>query len=137
MTTTQQRCARCGRAAPDQESDEFLEWEPLPSDDPTSDAVICPDCVTPQEETAMAEDMMAVAEKVRENRLRRMAERQGLRLEKSRRRDPRATDFGTYHLVTAADNTLAAWGLSSGYGLSLDDVERALTEGLEAAPHGR
>lgn len=33
-------------------------------------------------------------EKVRENRLRRMAERQGLRLVKSRRRDPRALDFG-------------------------------------------
>jgi hypothetical protein len=38
-------------------------------------------------------------EKVRENRLRRMAERQGLRLVKSRRRDPFARDFGVYWVV--------------------------------------
>ena len=37
--------------------------------------------------------------KVLENRLRRAAERQGFRLEKSRRRDPRAIDYGTYALV--------------------------------------
>jgi hypothetical protein len=35
------------------------------------------------------------AEKLRENRLRRMAERQGLRLTKSRRREPRALDYPT------------------------------------------
>jgi hypothetical protein len=73
--------------------------------------------------------VMADADKVRENRLRRMAERQGLRLEKSRRRDPRALDYGTYHLVDPSNNTLAAWGLERGYGLDLDDVERALDEG--------
>ena len=38
-------------------------------------------------------------DKVLENRLRRMADRQGFRLVKSRRRDPRARDFGTYSLV--------------------------------------
>jgi hypothetical protein len=37
--------------------------------------------------------------KVRENKVRRMAERQGLQLVKSRRRDPLAIDFGTYWLV--------------------------------------
>lgn len=42
---------------------------------------------------------MENAEKVRENRLRRWAEDQGYRLEKSRRRDPRAKDYGTYRLV--------------------------------------
>jgi hypothetical protein len=36
--------------------------------------------------------------KVRENRLRRMASRQGLRLEKSRQRDPMALDYGKYSL---------------------------------------
>jgi hypothetical protein len=35
---------------------------------------------------------------VRHNRLRRAAQRQGLTLSKSRRRDPRATDYGTYQL---------------------------------------
>ena len=44
---------------------------------------------------------MENAEKVHENRLRRMAERQGYKLEKSRRRDPRATDYGTFMLVPA------------------------------------
>jgi hypothetical protein len=39
------------------------------------------------------------AEKVRQNRLRRMAERQGLELRKSRRRDPRAKDYGRWYIV--------------------------------------
>lgn len=37
--------------------------------------------------------------KVRENTLRRVAERQGLRLEKSRSRDRRALDYGLWALV--------------------------------------
>ncbi|ANS29379.1 hypothetical protein R1CP_23555 [Rhodococcus opacus] len=64
--------------------------------------------------------------RTRETRLRRAAVRQGLRMEKSRRRDTRATDYGTYHLVEAETNDLKAHGLPRGYGLSLDDVERAL-----------
>jgi hypothetical protein len=51
---------------------------------------------------------MGTDEKVRENRLRRMAERQGLRLVKSRRRDPRAIDYGTYMLVNAEINGVVA-----------------------------
>lgn len=35
-------------------------------------------------------------DKTRERRVRRMAERQGLRLVKSRRRDPLAKDYGLY-----------------------------------------
>lgn len=67
------------------------------------------------------------AEKVRENRLRRMAARQGLRLEKSRRRDPRALEYGTYQLVDIDNNTLAAYGGGrEGYGLDLDEIEAAL-----------
>ena len=42
---------------------------------------------------------MENAEKVRENRLRRWAEAQGYKLEKSRRRDPRAKDYGTWRLT--------------------------------------
>ena len=63
-------------------------------------------------------------EKVRENRLRRSAKRQGLRLEKSRRRDPRAYDYGTFLLVDIATNSCVAyapWG-----GLNLDEVDEAL-----------
>jgi len=40
-----------------------------------------------------------VAEKSREIRLRRMAERQGLTVRKSRRRDPRAIDYGRWWVV--------------------------------------
>ena len=64
--------------------------------------------------------------KVLENRLRRSAARQGLQLEKSRARDPRAIGYGTYHLVDIATDTLAAYGNESGYGLGLDDVAREL-----------
>jgi hypothetical protein len=37
-------------------------------------------------------------QKAVENRLRRVAERQGLTLRKQRRRDHRATDYGTWYL---------------------------------------
>jgi hypothetical protein len=66
-------------------------------------------------------------DKIRENRLRRMAERQGLQLQKSRRRDPRATGYGTYQLVDPYNSKLVAWGGQNGYGMTLDEVERALS----------
>jgi hypothetical protein len=43
---------------------------------------------------------MDAKSKVRENRLRRRASRQGLRLQKSRQRDPMAIDYGKYSLVS-------------------------------------
>ncbi|MBK5267050.1 MAG: hypothetical protein JJE47_06390 [Acidimicrobiia bacterium] len=57
--------------------------------------------------------------KVRENRIRRMANRQGFRIEKSRRRDPRAWDYGTYQLVGIDTNGVV---FSDGGG-TLDDIE--------------
>ena len=67
------------------------------------------------------------AEKIRENRLRRMAERQGYKLAKSRRRDPRAYDYGTWTIVEPHTNTLVAGGK---YGsMDLDAVEAWLTDG--------
>jgi hypothetical protein len=62
---------------------------------------------------------------VRENRLRRMAQRQGLILRKSRRRDPRAVDFGSYWLIDASTNALVAGGQ---FGMSLDSIEEHLTQ---------
>jgi hypothetical protein len=61
--------------------------------------------------------------KVAENRLRRIAARQGLRLVKSRRRDPRALAHGTYQLVDTRTRALVA-GIPAfeGYGLDLVDV---------------
>jgi hypothetical protein len=72
-------------------------------------------------------------EKIRENRLRRMAERQGLRLEKSRRRDPRAYGFGTYHLIDPRRNLIVARGLPNEYGLGLDGIEDYLTGATDKA----
>jgi hypothetical protein len=69
------------------------------------------------------------ADKVYENRLRRMAERQGLRLQKSRRRDPLALDFGVYVLIDNATGVAVA-----GESRSLPDIERYLIgdrEGLD------
>ena len=67
-------------------------------------------------------------EKSRETRLRRAAERQGLVLQKSRRRDPRAIDYGGYKLVDLQTNAVVAG--TEGIGRahwSLDDVEQYLT----------
>jgi len=72
---------------------------------------------------------MWMAEKVRENRLRRMANRQGLALQKSRRRDPYALEYGNYWLVNPQVNAVIAGGK---VGVSLDDVEEWLTTPREA-----
>lgn len=53
-----------------------------------------------------------------------MAERQGLRVVKSRRRDPLARGYGTYTLQAENGHTLA------GPGLSDDQLEEALRKGL-------
>jgi len=71
---------------------------------------------------------MSDALKVYENRLRRMARRQGLSLAKSRRRDTRAVDWGTYGLLDANSGTVACGDTSTGYGMSLDEIEAALNE---------
>lgn len=68
------------------------------------------------------------ADKVRENRLRAMARRQRLQLQKSRRRDPNAWDYGTYQLVND-NNWLVAGDHNNGFGWSLDDIEQWLTKG--------
>jgi hypothetical protein len=65
-------------------------------------------------------------DKVRENRLRRMAERQGLRLVKSRRRDRHATGYGTYKLVDETGGDADPDG--GDYGLDLDQVESQLRD---------
>lgn len=116
------RCARCKQEAPPEESDAFGDWEAL---GPDGDQIICPGCITGEEQQAMDEDMMEIAEKVRENRLRRMASRQGLALRKSRRRDPRAYDYGSYWLIDPATNSIAVG--DGNLGMNLDQVEEALT----------
>jgi hypothetical protein len=69
-------------------------------------------------------------DKVRENRLRRTAERRGYRLVKSRSRDPQAVDFGLYAVIDVQTNgavnpAIAERWVSS---WSLDEVEEYLNE---------
>jgi len=66
-------------------------------------------------------------DKVRENQLRRMAQRQGLVLIKSRRRDPRAIDYGQYWLADANSNFLHKGPYNDGFA-DLDQVEAFLSE---------
>jgi N-dimethylarginine dimethylaminohydrolase len=68
-------------------------------------------------------------EKVRENRIRRMAERQACRLEKSRRRDPNAIDYGGYMLIDSERNTIVVGGSPRPYTATLDEIEAWLTGG--------
>lgn len=66
-------------------------------------------------------------DKVQENRVRRMADRQGLLLRKQRRRDPRALDYGRYMLVDADGNYVVA-GVEGGRAAwTLNDCEQYLT----------
>ena len=61
--------------------------------------------------------------KVRENRLRRMADRQGLKLTRYRRRDPRALDYGLYWLAEVRSNTV----VTPEKGMTIDEIEDWLT----------
>lgn len=70
---------------------------------------------------------MDTSEKVRENRIRRMAKRQGLYLEKSRRRDPKAVDYGGYMLIDEKSDTVVLGSDGFPYQATLDDVEEYLT----------
>ena len=67
--------------------------------------------------------------KVRENRLRRMADRQGLKLRRSPRRDENAIDYGLYALTThdGGRGTIHPEGPISPFALDLDAVEQLLT----------
>jgi hypothetical protein len=68
------------------------------------------------------------SEKVREDRLRRVANRRGLRLLKSRRRDPRAADHGRYILVDATTNSVAYGIWNNNWAeATLDQIEEYLS----------
>ncbi|MBV8949798.1 MAG: hypothetical protein JOZ99_02905 [Actinobacteria bacterium] len=63
-------------------------------------------------------------DKARESRLRRRAQRQGLKLVKSHRRDPRAADYGGYWIIDPERNFLLAGDTNTG--MELDGVEEWL-----------
>lgn len=71
-----------------------------------------------------------VREKVRGNRVRRLASRQGLHLRKSRRRDRRALDYNRWTIVDAATHVvLAGQGPTGRPSLTLEEVEAYLEHG--------
>ncbi|MBB3770984.1 hypothetical protein FHS55_001579 [Angulomicrobium tetraedrale] len=76
-----------------------------------------------------------MVDKVRENRLRRKAQRQGLRLEKSRRRDPDALDHGGWMLIDIASNAIVFGSGAAPYRADLDAVEAYLTGGRREVAH--
>src|SRR5262249_38653901 len=71
--------------------------------------------------------MTKTEDKVLENKLRRIAARRGLRLEKSRRRDPNALGYGGYMLVDAYNNTVVAGATNHEYDCTLADIEKELS----------
>ena len=66
--------------------------------------------------------------KVRENRVRRIAERRGFKLAKSRLRDPYAVGYGGYMLIDARRNFAVLGGQHFDFSASLEDVEEYLTK---------
>lgn len=71
---------------------------------------------------------MDKAIKVLENRLRRVALRRGLKLERSRARDPHDLTFGGYHLTEIARNTIYFGKGNRGrnYACALKEIEWCL-----------
>jgi hypothetical protein len=71
-------------------------------------------------------------DKGREVVLRRVAARQGLRLERSRRRDHRALGYGKYRIIDTVTGEVYAGDGPGGYSLDLDAVESILDRGRPA-----
>ncbi|MET8848037.1 hypothetical protein [Amycolatopsis sp. NPDC004625] len=69
-----------------------------------------------------------VDQKIRENRLRRVAQRRGMRLLKSRARDPLAVGYGGYMIVSTTGAHVAG-ELDSPLALTLDEVDEHLNGG--------
>lgn len=77
---------------------------------------------------------MESSEKVREVRLRRMAERQGLALHKSKRRDPNALGYGRWMILNPHNSNAVvadSIGPTGEPSLGLDEVEAYLIRGRE------
>jgi len=65
----------------------------------------------------------------RENRLRRLARKHDLLVQKSRSRTPEHPGWGTYRLVDPyINNAIVEGGYVNGYGMTLDDIEEAVRE---------
>ena len=82
---------------------------------------------------------MTVAQKVRENRARRMADRQGLRLDKSHAKDPLSLTYGGWQIFDLQSETVVLGGegnMGRGFSATMDEVEKYLT-GRRTTPSRR
>ncbi len=67
-------------------------------------------------------------DKIAENKLRRIADRRGLTLKKSPRRDSKALDYGTYKLIIETEDADGKHEHEWRAGLRFDQIEAALDE---------
>ncbi len=67
-------------------------------------------------------------EDVREARLRRMLHRRGLKLLKSRRRDPKALDYGGYMVANLVSGVVVFGETPHSFCWTLDNVEKFLAD---------
>lgn len=77
-----------------------------------------------KKKTRSAKHRQFMAHKARENLARRAAARQGFRLTKIRRYDPRALDYGKYNLIDVAAGAKTLPRTMSQ--ITLDEVEKRL-----------
>jgi hypothetical protein len=64
--------------------------------------------------------------RAREQRVRRLAQRLGWRLQKSRIRTPQARGYGGYMLIDVQHHAVVYGGIPYEYGATLDAIERFL-----------
>ncbi len=77
--------------------------------------------------------MMLVAETMRERRLERAADRQGLCVQKLKGRDPCVVGYGLYRIIDAPPAGEVTDGAAAQYSMSLDEVDVYLTGKLRPA----
>ena len=70
---------------------------------------------------------MDTSAKVRENLARRMVGRRGYKLVKSRRRDPKAVDYGRYRVEVTEGVEGIGFKSPNGHGFTLDEIEERLS----------
>ena len=124
-------CARREYRSLAEQPEESLSWAAL---GPDEQEMRCPVYRAGAQQQATARISAArlrqwVRGKVRENRLRRLAKRQGLRLSKSRRCDARTLGHTCYGLAAAGSGRLVSFA----EGMTLDEVEKYLIYGMANA----
>ena len=77
------------------------------------------------------------AEKVRENKMRRVADRRGYRLLKSRRRDPLAIGYNGYMVVAVETKAVVLGGIPRPFSATLEAVEGFFNDAKRSAEQSR